>query len=333
MQKNAFVVEIASSDGAILRSFRDRGFTNILGVEPARNIAAIARENGIRTESDFFSRTYAASIIASHGHADFILARNVLAHVPETVDFLQGIRDLLAPNGVFCVETPYSKNMLDFFEFDTIYHEHLSYYLAATLKYLFGRAGLEIIDIEATTIHTGSIAVFAQRIDGSRKVRPTPALYIAEEKRRGYFKPQRYRAFVTECKTRLKRIRAYIEMLRKKDPYLAGYGSAAKANVLLNLARIDASLMPLIVDRSAIKQGLWSPGSGIPVQSPDTLSTARTKNIIIFAWNFADEILMENKHLIEQGKKFHVLIPRPARITPQSIRKAKGFRFYRSLAQ
>lgn len=331
LKKNAFIVELASSDGAILRSFINRGYKKVLGVEPAVNIARMAQKNGIRTEPHFFSRVYAHQLVEKYGRADFVLARNVLAHVPETVDFLQGIRNLLQKEGVFCVEIPYARNLVDYLEFDSIYHEHVSYYLVTTLKYLFGRAGLEIIDIEETNMHTGSLAIFAKRIEGSRPVSKKVARFIEQERDEGYFKKETYRKFVAHCKKQLKNIRSYLITLKRPGGILVGYGAAAKANVLLNLVNIDFSLIDFMVDRSTIKCNVYSPGLGIIVKPIKALYQPGVDNVVLFAWNFADEIMMENKQLLEKGKKFHVLIPKPMRITPESLKKKNSFRFYHSL--
>ncbi|TSC73314.1 MAG: C-methyltransferase [Parcubacteria group bacterium Gr01-1014_70] len=331
MQKNAFVVELASSDGAILRSFVDRGYTRVLGIEPAANIARIARKNGIKTEAKFFSRAFAASVVRRHGKADFVLARNVLAHVPETVDFLQGIRDLLKPEGVFCVETPYGKNLIDFFEFDSIYHEHLSYYLVSTLQYAFGRAGLAIINIEETNMHTGSLAVFAKRVEAKHPVSPHVAEYMQEERKNGYFEKQLYKNFIAKCKLRIANIQPYVSRIRKQESVLVGYGAAAKANVIINLAGITPETINFIVDRNPLKHHTWAPGSGIPIKPVAQLAASPAKHIILFAWNFADQILQANKDLSRAGKQFHVLIPKPMRITPELLQKKNSFKFYRSL--
>lgn len=329
--KKSFIVEVASNDGAILRSFVRAGYRNVLGIEPARNIANIARGNGIRTESEFFSRDYAAHIAKRYGNTGIVLARHVLAHVPATVDFLQGVRDLLAPNGIFCVETPYIRNLIDYMAFDSVYHEHLSYYLVSTLKYLLGRAGLEVIDIEETNIHTGSILVFAKRVESPMPVSPKINGFIEEERKQGYFKKEIYRAFVKTCRKRIMDIRRYLLRLRKKDGPLAGYGAAAKTNVLLNLARVPPSVINVVVDRNPLKSNTWAPGSGIPIKSVRNLTNTSHKHVILFAWNFADEILAENRHLLKRGTQFHVLIPKPMRITLDSIRQKGGFKFYRSL--
>lgn len=331
MKKNAFVVELASNDGAILRSFVENGFKNVLGIEPARNIARLARENGIKTESEFFSRAYAGRVVKRFGNADFVLARHVLAHVPQTVDFLQGVRDLLAPDGICCVETPYGRNFIDYTEFDSVYHEHLSYYIVATLHYLLGRAGLAIIDIEKTNIHTGSIAVFATRIESQRPISPTIHRFIEQERENGYFKREKYHNFVAMAKKRITEIQKYLVGLRKRGKPLAGYGAAAKANVIINLAGITPALMNVVVDRNPLKQNTWAPGSGIPIRPPSDLYKINPDHIILFAWNFADEILQENEQLLDAGKQFHVLIPKPMRITPDMLHKKGSFKFYRSL--
>ncbi len=330
-KKNAFIVELASSDGAILRSFLKRGYKNVLGVEPAVNIAKIAQKSGMRTEPHFFSRTYSKQLSASYGRADFILARNVLAHVPKTVDFLQGVHDLLQKDGIFCVETPYAVNLIDYLEFDSVYHEHLSYYLVSTLKYLLGRAGLEIVDIEETNMHTGSLAVFAKRVDGTIGTSGKSLRFIKKERYGNYMKKEKYRLFVRRCKQQLKIIHSYLNKLKQSGGRIVGYGAAAKANVLLNLANIDSTLVDFMVDRSRMKCNRWSPGSGIFVKPVKAMYQADVENIILFAWNFADEIMMENKQLIAEGKKFHVLIPKPGRLTPESLKKKNSFRFYHSL--
>ncbi len=305
------VVEIASNDGAVLKSFQELPM-RVLGVEPAQNIAAVSRERGLPTVADFFSHALAEKIVVEHGQARLIFGANVLAHVLDLQDVARGIKTLLAPDGVAVIEVPYLVDLLDGLAFDTIYHEHLSYFRVAVLDRLFSDAGLQLFDVERTPIHGGSIRVFVGQRNGTRTRAATVDAIISEETARCLNTAAPYVAFVERMQACRQQARAFLEDLRKNGLRVAGYGAAAKGNVFLNYCGIDTSLMPWIADRSPHKQGLYSPGMHLPIKHPDEVLIRQPDVVVILAWNFAGEIMQYLHAYAERGGRFAVLVPEPS---------------------
>jgi SAM-dependent methyltransferase len=303
------VVEIASNDGSLLSCFREHG-TRTLGVEPARNIAALARQAGIETLNEFFNAGVAAQIGASHGRASAVLANNVLAHVDDTVGFLSACRALLAPEGRVVIEVPYLAEMLGRFEYDTIYHEHLCYFGVRPLMRLFEAAGLELEQVDRRDIHGGSLRLWGRAASGLGHG-PQAREMAEAERRAGFGELATYRVFASTVAHNRERLLDMLRAWRTEGKTVAAYGAPAKGNTLLCYCGIDTSLVPWTVDRSPLKVGLYTPGSHIPVHPPEKILAERPDYVLLLAWNFAEEILGFLKPLREKGTQVLIPIPEP----------------------
>jgi SAM-dependent methyltransferase len=301
-------VEIASNDGYLLQYYKQAGIP-VLGIEPALNVARVAeRERGIRTLTDFFGVETAERLVASGEHADVIHANNVLAHVPDLNGFVHGLRLLLKPTGVAIIEVPYLKDLVDRCEFDTIYHEHLSYFSLTALTHLFGRHGLTIREVETLPIHGGSLRIFVE-IDNNQPTSKNVTEMLNEEERCGINRIEFYEDFarrVAQLKTSLREV---MLGLKEKNERLAAYGAAAKGSTLLNYFEIGASIIDFVVDRSTYKQGHYMPGVRLPISAPARLLEEMPAYVLLLTWNFADEILAQQGEYRRRGGKFIIPIP------------------------
>jgi len=304
------VVEAASNDGSLLHAFQAHG-VRVLGVEPARNIAAQAEATGIETLPEFFSPEVAREVRARHGPARAILANNVLAHVPDPCGFLRGAADLLADDGMIYVEVPYLGEFLDRTEYDTIYHEHLSYFSVTALLELCQRAGLALVSVEHFPVHGGTIRLQA----GPAARHPThgeSALALAaREAARGWTSPDRYHAFAEEVARHRTELVGLLTGLQAARATVAGYGAPAKGNTLLNYCGIRPELLPYTVDKNPRKVGRYTPGTHIPVLAVDAVIARQPDYLLILAWNFAQEIMEQQDVYRRRGGRFIVPIPRP----------------------
>ena len=305
----SLVVEIASNDGYLLQYFNQRGVPS-LGIEPAANIAKVAREKGIDTRVEFFSKVLAEHLVAEGKKADLILGNNVFAHVPDVNDFVAGIATLLKPDGVAALEFPWGHEMVRHLEFDTIYHEHVYYFNAVALVPLFRRHGLEIFRIEKLPIHGGSLRIHASKA-GVRTVESSVHAIIEEETSAGVTSAGYYENFshaVVGLKTSLLELLA---QLIGKGYSIAAYGASAKGSTLLNYCGIGRETLSFIVDRSTYKQGKFSPGMHLPILSPEALMEKRPDYTLLLTWNFADEILAQQKEYSDAGGLFITPVPQP----------------------
>ena len=301
------VVEIASNDGCVLNYFKNVNM-KILGVEPAENIAKVAVDSGIETYIDFFNEDNAKNIKEKYGNADVILARHVFAHVPDIQSFMRGLKLLLNANGVIAIEAPYLVDFVEKVEFDTIYHEHLSYLSLRPMSNLFKKYGMEIFDVEHFDIHGGSLIYFIGN-EGGHKVSPNVGQYVENEIQKGFDDIEIYYDFAdktSQIKTKLMDI---LNQLKNDGNSIAAYGAPAKGNTLLNYCGISTDLIDYIVDKSKYKQGLYTPGTHIPVYGPERLLEDMPDYTLLLAWNFADEILKQQKLYLEKGGKFIIPIP------------------------
>jgi SAM-dependent methyltransferase len=303
----SLAAEIASNDGYLLKAYVDLGIP-VLGIEPARNVAKVAEERGVRTISEFFGRELAARLVAEGKRADVLHANNVMAHVPDINGVVAGIATFLAPGGTFITESPHVVPMIDHVEFDTTYHEHLFYYSLTAQLALYARHGLEIVDVEKLPIHGGSLRTYVKHAGVSA---PTPAVaaLLAEEAAWGVASLTAYRGFaekVGRLKTNLTKL---VRDLRKEGKRVAAYGAAAKGTTLLNHFGLGADDIDFVVDRSSHKQGRLVPGVRIPILAPEELARRAPDYCLLLTWNFADEILAQQQAYRAAGGRFIIPIP------------------------
>jgi SAM-dependent methyltransferase len=304
--QEGLVVEIGSNDGTLLRAF-DRDRVRVLGVEPARNIAAMANAAGISTVSEFFNELLARQIAREHGLASVIIGNNVVAHIDDLPGLMRGVDALLAPGGVLVVEFPYLVDLLEKSAYDTIYHEHLSYFSVGSIDDLTSRYGFRVVDVRRVSVHGGSIRVFISR-SGDRSAEVGELLRMERQLmlREGRPLPE----FVKAVEQQRDDLRALISDIRSSRN-LAGYGAPAKGNTLLNYCGLDHTLLDFIVDRSPLKHGLLTPGTHIPVVSPERLEKSGVRDTLLLAWNFAEEVLRQQESYRAAGGRFIVPIPSP----------------------
>jgi SAM-dependent methyltransferase len=307
LNANHLVVELASNDGYLLQHYQRRAIP-VLGVEPARNVASVARDRGIRTISEFFCEDLARKLKGEYGQADVIHANNVLAHVADLNGFVKGIGVLLKSQGVAVVEVPYVKDLIDHVEFDTIYHEHLCYFSLTALTALFGRHGLEVQDVERMPIHGGSLRLFIGRT-GSRASAEAVAELVRQENDRGIDRLTFYADFGRRVQNLKASLHDLLVQLKRQRKRVAGYGAAAKGTTLLNYFEIGPDMLDFVVDRSTHKQGRYTPGTHLPIFSPDKLMYEKPDYVLLLAWNLANEILEQQGAFRQQGGRFIIPIP------------------------
>jgi hypothetical protein len=305
------VVEIASNDGSLLSCFREHG-VRTLGIEPARNIAAMARKNGIDTIDEFFSAELAHKVRSDHGAASAVVANNVLAHVDNTQDFLAGCRELIDTDGRVITEFPYLGELLDKMEYDTVYHEHLCYFSVIALMRLYEPVGLVIMHIDRVPVHGGSLRVYAARKSGRYPDHDQAVKDMAESERsKGYHTAEPYDRLARAVQANRESLLALLRSLKSEGKTIAAYGAPAKGNTLLNYCGIDTDLVDYVVDKNPLKVGLYTPGTHIPVKPVSTLENAAPDYLLILAWNFADEIMQQQAEYVGRGGKFILPIPQP----------------------
>jgi SAM-dependent methyltransferase len=313
--KESQVVEIASNDGYLLQHYCAHGI-KVLGIEPARNIACIAREQrGIETIEDFFSSDLAARLAADGRRADVIHANNVLAHVPDLNGVLAGIARLLKDDGDAIIEVPSLRDMIDRLEFDTIYHEHLFYFSLTALDRAFAHAGLTIVDVERQEVHGGSLRIFAQRGDGRRAPdrdgTKRVAAMLDAERAWGVDTPQRYARFQDDVAGLKRKLVELVGDLKRQGSAIAAYGAAAKGTTLLSYCGLGAGELDFVIDRSPVKQGLLTPGTRLPILPPEKLLEIMPDFVLLLVWNFADEVMAQQSEYRRRGGRFIIPVPEP----------------------
>lgn len=314
---DSLVVEIGSNNGDQLAKFEPFG-CSLLGVDPAQNIAAQARSRGIDTLGEFFTADLAERVRAERGTADLILARHVIAHVDDLHDLVSGVRDLLSPDGLFALEVPYLVELMERRSFDTMYHEHLSYFLVGTLRRLFESFGLEVIDVSEFDVHGGSIVLTAA-LDGSRHERNVDSVdtKIAAEVAAGLYCDDTYDEFANVVDDLRSSLRTSLRELTDAGYTVAGYGASAKGVTLLTTSRVPPGTLEFCSDTTPEKQGTWIPRLGIPVISPEEARAQRPNVYVLLAWNYRDEILANETDFLDAGGRFLVPIPEPELVGAQ----------------
>ncbi len=307
LRGSSLAAEIASNDGYLLKNYVARGVP-VLGIEPARNVAKVAEEGGVRTIAEFFGKDLGAELAGKGMRADVLHANNVMAHVPDIRGVLAGVHAFLKDDGVFVMESPYVKPMLDHCEFDTIYHEHLFYWSLTALGAVARRTGLEVVDVEHLPIHGGSVRVFMQREGVSRPSAAVTTL-LAEEQAWGVGRAEAYRPFAERVGRLKEELVALVRRLKAEGKTIAAYGAAAKGSTLLNHFGIGSDVIDFVADRSTHKQGRLMPGVGIPIVAPDELVKRRPDYCLLLTWNFAGEILAQQQTYRDAGGKFIVPVP------------------------
>jgi SAM-dependent methyltransferase len=307
LDSSSCVIEIGSNDGYLLQHFLAAG-VRVLGVEPARNVAAVAEARGIATISEFFGSDLAAKLAAAGEAADVIVANNVMAHVPDINGIVQGIKRLLKPHGVFVMETPYVKDLLDTAAFDTIYHEHLFYYSLSALEALFRRNELAIAAVQHVPIHGGSLRVTAVHA-GEEGQRPGVTRLLDEERRWGVAEPIEYQRFAAQVAHLQRSLAALLRQLRAQGKRLCAYGAAAKATTLLNVLGVGVDVLEFVVDRSEHKQGRYIPGVRIPIKPVAALLDEQPDYVLLLAWNLAAEIMEQQRTYQDRGGAFIIPLP------------------------
>jgi hypothetical protein len=305
---DAFVVEPASNDGALLRSVQ-RLMPRVLGVEPARNIAEQAVRDGFPTICEFFGETTARSIRNAFGPARVVIGTNVLAHVPDVVDFVRGATALLDADGLLVIEAPYLRDLVESVAYDTIYHEHVSYLSVTALSRIYPLAGLTLTHVERTPVHGGSIR-FVGRAAGAEPDESV-ARFLHEEEALGYADGSVLASFAGRVDQLRRQLAAAIRAETAAGRSVAAYGATAKGNTLLTTCDIDPGAIRYIIDRNPLKQGRLAPGSHIPVVGPDQLERDPVDVLLILAWNIADEVIEQQRSFSERGGRFLIPIPAP----------------------
>ncbi len=302
------VVEIASNDGYLLRWFAERGVP-VLGIEPAANVAEAARAIGIPTEVRFFGAEAARDLAERGFSADLLLGNNVLAHVPDLNDFVAGLAILLKPDGVLTMEFPHLVRLVDENQFDTIYHEHFSYFSLVAVERVFAAHGLELFDVEEIPTHGGSLRVFAQRRGGAQAIGPRVGELAARERRLGVETRAWYDAFAEQVRETKRKLLTFLIEAKRAGKSIAGYGAPAKGNTLLNYCGVREDFLDYTVDMSPHKQGKFLPGTRLPIHAPARLFDTRPDYVLILPWNLRDEIAGQWSGIREWGGRFVVAIP------------------------
>jgi len=309
LDERSFVVELASNDGYLLQHFVRKQIP-VLGIEPAANVARVAIDKGIPTRVAFFGEALAHQLVAEGRRADLICGANVLAQVPRPNDFVAGIRVLLRPRGVVTIEFPHLMKLMAGNQFDTIYHEHFSYFSFLSAEALFARHGLTLFDVEELPTHGGSLRIYARRAEDDSKPVTDRAHRLRErELEAGLLQLETYAGFAEQVRETKRKLLEFLIAAKRAGKRVAGYGAPGKGNTLLNYCGIGTDFVDFTVDRSPYKQGKYLPGTRIPIFAPHQLQEARPDYVLILPWNLKEEIVAQLAEVRSWGGRFVVPIP------------------------
>ncbi len=308
--KDGLAVDIGSNVGLLLSGFRDQGL-RVQGVDPTPRMTAIAIADGIDTVTELFSSEVAEKIVAKSGKAHVVTGTNVVAHIDDLEDLITGVDLLLDDDGIFVIEAPYLLDLIEKIEYDTIYHQHLSYFSVAPLQTFFARFGMHIINIERTDSHGGSIRIFIARHTSPHAVKPIVAAMIATEKAEKIHTIERMRRFEKDVFAQRTALNTMLVTLKNEGASIVAIGAPAKGMTLLNFCGITPALVNFATERNALKIGRFTPGTHLPIKSDEELMAMQPDYALILAWNFAPEIMKNLKAYKDKGGKFIIPIPSP----------------------
>ncbi len=309
LDRSSQVIEIASNDGYLLQYFQNHNIP-VLGIEPAANVAAVAEAKGIPTLTKFFGVQTATELVALDKHADLLLANNVIAHVPDLNDFVAGMKLLLKPEGIITIEFPHLLQLITQNQFDTIYHEHFSYFSFLTIERVFTAHGLTLFDVEELPTHGGSLRIYGKHTENTNLIVTERVVELkAKEVTARLDLIDTYLDFTERVESIKYQLLSFLIQAKSEGKSIVGYGAPAKGNTLLNYCGVRTDFIDYTVDRSPHKQGLFLPGTHIPIYSPDRIAETKPDYILILPWNLRSEIVTQMAHIREWGGKFVVPIP------------------------
>lgn len=309
LNDQSLVMEIASNDGYLLQYFVEKRIP-VLGIEPARNVAKVAIDKGIPTLTEFFGEKMALDLVSKGKQADLLLGNNVLSQIPELNDFIRGMKIVLNPRGVITMEFPHVTSLMKNNLFDTIYHEHFSYFSFITVERIFTKHGLTLFDVEETPMHGGSLRIFARHAgDKTKPVTENVIEYRKREKDEGIEQLDTYSVFYEKVKETKRNLLSFLIETKRSGKTIAGYGAPGKGNTLLNYCGIRTDFLDYLVDRNPYKHGKFTPGTHIPIFHPDKIRETKPDYVFVLPWNLKDEIMVQLAYIRDWGGKFVVPIP------------------------
>lgn len=311
--KDGLVVDIGSNDGVLLKPLKALGIRAV-GVEPAANLAKTANEQGLDTVNDFFGKDTVSNIVSGYGRADAVTASNVFAHVGDVHDMIENVKLLLKENGFFIVEIQYLIDTITDMTYDNIYHEHVFYYSLRSLIRLFEKHGMRIFKAEHVMTHGGSLRIYTSK--DTREFDLSIQKFIDSEREKKIDKIQTYEAFADELWKRIAELRTFFGTLKEKNKTVAAYGAPAKSSTIANSVKLDSSLIQYVVEDALLKQGLLTPGSHIPIVSPAALDERPPDYLVIFAWNYAEDIMRKLEKYRAKGMRCVIPMPKLKIIEP-----------------
>ena len=318
LDEQSLVIELASNDGYLLQHFLPRGIP-VLGIDPAANVSEAARERGVATLTAFFSLELAERLATDGRRANLIIGNNVLAQIPDINDFVAGVEALLAPDGIATFEVPHIQRLLERTEYDTIYHEHFSYFSLQTLREIFAAHGLALVDVEELETHGGSLRVFFAHLEDGVESSDAVGRVLASEKAAGLQTPEPYLRFAESVRESKRTLLELLVGLRRDGKQVIGYGAPGKGNTLLNYCGIGTDFLDYTVDRNPYKQGCFTPGRRIPIHPPERIAETKPDVIVILPWNLAREISEQLAETAEWGAMLMVPIPSATLFPPGEL--------------